>query len=113
MRRARARAAGDKAFTSIIQTRLLHVNNLEKSRLIDLVPAGYDSFLYLDSDTRIVGDVTLGFEMAERHGIAAVPAPNYNLGEYFGFGELMGRAGVKLADHMQYNAGVIFSHSLT
>jgi hypothetical protein len=101
-------AEGSKAFTSIIPTRLLHVNNLEKSRLIDLLPAGYDSFLYLDCDTRIVGDVTLGFEMAERHGIAVVPAPNYNLGEFFGFGALMARAGMKPADHMQYNSGVVF-----
>jgi hypothetical protein len=103
-----AKASG--AFTSIIPTRLLHVNNLEKSRLIDLIPAGYDSFLYLDCDTRIVGDVMLGFEMAERHGIAVAPAPNYNLGEYFGFGHFMAQAGMKPADQMIYNAGVIFFH---
>jgi hypothetical protein len=98
------------AFTSIIPTRLRHVNNLEKSRLIDLIPAGYDSFLYLDCDTRIVGDVMLGFEMAERHGIAVAPAPNYNLGEYFGFGHFMAQAGMEPADQMIYNAGVIFFH---
>src|SRR5262245_46392696 len=105
---SRARESG--AFSSIITTRLLHVNNLEKSRLIDLAPAGYDSFLYLDCDTRIVGDVRFGFEMAERHGIAVTPAPNYNLEEYFGFKDVMAQVGIKPADRMQYNAGVIFFH---
>ena len=52
-------------------------NNLEKSRLIDLLPTGYETLLYLDTDTRIVGDVDLGFAKAERHGIAMAPAPNY------------------------------------
>jgi hypothetical protein len=101
-------AAADGAFTSVVPTQVVHGNNLEKSRLIDLVPPGYDAFLYLDTDTRIVGDVSLGFDKAERHGIAMAPAPNYNLSEYFGFGEIMTRLGVRPADQMMYNAGVFF-----
>jgi len=96
------------AFTSIVPIRLRYANNLEKSRLIDLIPADYESFLYLDCDTRIIDDATFGFAMAERHGIAVAPAPNYHLAEYFGFGEVMARAGIEPADQIVYNAGVIF-----
>jgi hypothetical protein len=103
--------AKDRAeFSSIIPVNLLHRNYLEKSRLIDLLPDGYDTFLCLDTDTRVLGDLTLGFDKAERHGIAVVPAPNYNLSEFFGFGSIMAQLGVAPADQMIYNAGVIFFH---
>jgi hypothetical protein len=108
--RSAQKAEESVAFTSIIVTRLAHANNLEKSRLIDFVPARYDSFLFLDSDTKIIDDVSFGFEMAGRHGLAIAPAPNYNLAEYFNFGRVMPAAGVRPADQMQYNAGVIFFH---
>ena len=98
------------AFTSIVQTQLIHANNLEKSRLIDLLPDGYDTFLYLDSDTKIVGDVSLGFAKAEQHGIAMAPAPNYNLSEFFNFARIMRELGTKPADQIMYNAGVVFFH---
>ena len=97
-------------FTSIVSTQIVFGNDLEKSRLIDLIPQGYDTFLYLDTDTRIVGDVTLGFHKAEQHGIAMAPAPNYNLNEFFNFGRLMPQLGVEPADQLMYNAGVIFFH---
>ena len=96
------------AFTSIVQTQLIHANNLEKSRLIDLLPDGYDTFLYLDTDTKIVGDVSLGFAKAEQHGIAMAPAPNYNLPEFFNFARIMRELGVEPADQIMYNAGVDF-----
>src|SRR6202030_4470780 len=60
-------ANGNPAFASIVQTQLIHANNLEKSRLIDLLPGGYDTFLYLDTDTKIIGDVSVGFAKAEQH----------------------------------------------
>jgi hypothetical protein len=104
-----AAAAKDMTeFTSIVPIALLHGNNLEKSRLIDFLPAGYETFLFLDTDTRIVGDVSLGFAKAQRHGIAMAPAPNYNLAEFFGFGEIMAQLGIEPADQMIYNSGVIF-----
>jgi hypothetical protein len=104
-----AKYAEDSAvFTSIVQTQLLHANNLDKSRLIDLLPDGYDTFLFLDSDAKIVGDVSLGFAKAERHGIAMAPAPNYNLPEFFNFARIMRELGVEPADQMMYNSGVVF-----
>src|SRR5258708_40358981 len=103
-------ANGNAAFTSVVQTQLIHANNLEKSRLIDLLPDGYDTFLFLDSDTKIVGDVSLGFEKAELHGIAMAPAPNYNLPEYFNFARVMRELGVEPADQIMYNSRVLFFH---
>src|SRR5580704_3067821 len=103
-------ANGNAAFTSIVQTQLIHAHNLEKSRLIDLLPSGYDTFLYLDTDAKIVGDVSLGFAKAERHGIAMAPAPNYNLAEFFNFARIMRELGVEPADQIMYNSGVIFFH---
>jgi hypothetical protein len=103
-------AKDNPAFTLIVQTRLIHANNLEKSRLIDLLPDGYDTFLYLDTDAKIVGDVSLGFAKAEQHGIAMAPAPNYNLPEFFNFARIMCELGVEPADQIMYNAGVIFFH---
>ncbi len=104
-----AAAAKDMTeFTSIIPIELLYRNNLDKSRLIDVLPAGYETFLFLDTDTRIVGDVSLGFAKAQRHGIAMAPAANYNLAEFFGFGEVMTQLGTEPADQLMYNSGVIF-----
>jgi hypothetical protein len=104
------RATDSKAFSSVIPIELIHRNNLEKSRLVDLIPQGYDTFLYLDTDTRIIGDVTLGFNKAEQHGIAMAPAPNYNLNEYFNFARLMPQLGVEPADQFMFNAGIIYFH---
>jgi len=103
-------ANGNPAFTSIVQTQLIHANNLDKSRLVDLLPDGYETYLFLDSDTKIVGDVSLGFAKAEQHGIAMAPTPNYNLPEFFNFARLMRELGVEPADQIMYNSGVIFFH---
>jgi hypothetical protein len=97
-------------FTAVITADLERKNNLEKSRLIELIPRGYDVYLYLDTDVRIVGDVTLGFEKARQHGIAVAPAPNYNLAEFFNFARVMRDVGFEPADQLVYNAGVIFFH---
>ena len=103
-------AKDNPAFTSIVQMQLTYANNLEKSRLIDFLPDGYDTFLYLDTDAKIFGDVSLGFAKAEQHGIAMAPAPNYNLPEYFNFARIMRELGVEPADQIMYNTGVIFFH---
>lgn len=103
-------ATDSAAFSSVIPIEPIYRNNLEKSRLVDLIPHGYDTYLYLDTDTRVIGDVTLGFDKAERHGIALAPAPNYNLNEYFNFARLMPRFGVEPADQFMFNAGIIYFH---
>jgi hypothetical protein len=100
----------DGVFTTVIPAELPYGSNINKSRLIDLIPAHYESILYLDSDTRVLGDVSLGFEKARQHGIAIAPAPHYNLSEFFGFNRVLTQHGLKPAGQMQYNAGVIFCH---
>jgi hypothetical protein len=106
----RAQVSGQ--FGTIISTPLVHGNILDKSRLIDLLPKGYETFLFLDCDTRILGDIALGFEKAERYGIAMAPAPNYNVCTFaaggMAFGEIMRKAGTPCADQFGFNSGVIF-----
>jgi len=103
-----AAAAASGSFTDVIAIDTVFRNNLEKSRLVDFVPPGYDSYLYLDTDAWVLGDVSLGFESAERFGIAVAPDPNYDLGAFFGFGELMAELGIEPRAQMVFNAGVIF-----
>jgi hypothetical protein len=80
----------------------------DKSTMFELTPEGYDSFVYLDADTWVLGDLGFAFEKAEQHGIAVAPAPNYNLAEVFGFASVFAEVGQLRADQMQYNTGVIF-----
>ena len=103
-------AKGDPLFTRVIAAEPKHRNNLEKSRIFELVPAQYQTVLCLDCDTRVVGDISAGFAAARRHGIAVVPAPHYDLGSFFDFDVFMREHGVEPAGQMQYNAGMIFYH---
>jgi hypothetical protein len=41
---------------------------LDKSKMFDLSP--FEETVFLDADTIVLGDLSFGFEMAERHGIA-------------------------------------------
>ena len=79
-----------------------------KSALWRLLPDNFDSFLFLDVDTRVVGDMNFGFEMAERHGIAMASAPDYCLENHWGFDAVMKAAGLPVEGQNQYNTGVIF-----
>ena len=81
---------------------------LRKTELMDYVPNGYDSFCFLDSDTRVIEDITLGFEKAEIHGLALVPAPQYSLDHFWGFDQIMLQEKLLLRGQIQYNTGVIF-----
>jgi len=79
-----------------------------KSEILLYIPKGYKSYLFLDSDTKVIGDIELGFRKAEEHGIAMSPAPHYSLDYYGNFKEIMLKEGVSLQGQMQYNSGVIF-----
>jgi len=105
-----ALARPDDVFTRVVPAELPYGSTLDKSRLIDLIPAGYQTILFLDSDTRVLGDISLGFEKARLHGIAVAPAPHYNLSGFFGFDRILESAGFPTAGQMQYNSGVIFCH---
>lgn len=95
-------------FERVITVEIVELNHLAKFYIMENLPAGFDSFLYLDVDTVVLKDVTFGFEMAERHGIAMAPAPHYSLDHFHRFGRVMTHAGVPLRGQYLYNAGVIF-----
>ncbi len=79
-----------------------------KSELWRWLPEQYDTFLFIDTDTRILGDIGLGFEKAESHGLALVPAAHYCLDHFWGFRNVMEAVGVEPRGQLQYNSGVIF-----
>lgn len=81
---------------------------LAKSELWALVPEDYDSVLFLDTDTRVLMDITFGFDRAERFGIAAVMAPHYSLEHFRDFGKVMTRVSYPHVSTLQYNTGVVF-----
>src|SRR5690625_2094287 len=81
---------------------------LRKSELIHYLPSGYDAFLFLDSDTIVLEEISFGFEMALKHGIAMAPCHHYGLENFWGFREVMKAAGQPQRGQLQYNTGVLF-----
>ena len=81
---------------------------MRKIELARAIPKEYKSYLFLDSDTRVLSDIRNGFEKAELHGIAASPAPHYSLDHFWGFNKVMEKENVRETGQLQYNTGVIF-----
>jgi len=81
---------------------------LRKSELIHYLPSGYDAFLFLDSDTIVLEEISFGFEMSLKHGIAMAPCHHYGLENFWGFREVMKAAGQPQRGQLQYNTGVLF-----
>lgn len=79
-----------------------------KTEFFNRIPQEIETVLLLDADTRVIDDVALGFEKAEKYGIAIVPAPHYSLADFRSFREVMLREGVTPRGQMIYNSGVIF-----
>jgi len=80
----------------------------KKTELFTYLPKQIDTALFLDADTRVIDDISLGFEKAEKHGIAMVPAPHYSLADFRSFSEVMLKEGVTPLGQIIYNSGVIF-----
>ncbi len=79
-----------------------------KTEMLDLLPDEYGSFLFLDTDTRVLMGIDQAFERAERHGMAAAQAPHYSL-EHFGrFSEHLQQIGFRSEGLLHYNSGVLF-----
>jgi hypothetical protein len=79
-----------------------------KSRLLEFLPSGFDSYLYLDADTIVLGDLSFGFAKAEQYGLAIAPAPKYNLTSYKGFDRAIAAANIRISPQLAYNTGVVF-----
>jgi hypothetical protein len=81
---------------------------VRKTEFFLCLPEQVETALLLDADTRVIGDVSLGFEKAEKHGIAMVPAPHYSLADFRDFRQVMLKEGVTPLGQIIYNSGVIF-----
>jgi hypothetical protein len=79
-----------------------------KTEFFNRLPAQLHTVLLLDADTRVIDDISLGFDKAEQNGIAIVSAPHYSLADFRAFGEVMLKEGVTPRGQMIYNSGVIF-----
>jgi hypothetical protein len=79
-----------------------------KTEFFVALPEQIETALLLDADTRVIGDISLGFEKAEKHGMAMVPAPHYSLADFRSFREVMLKEGVNPLGQIIYNSGVIF-----
>ena len=80
-----------------------------KAELFARSPAQIDTMLFIDADTRVVDDISLGFEKAEQYGIAVAPAPHYSLPDFRDFRQVMIAEGVTPRGQIVYNTGVIFA----
>lgn len=95
-------------FERVIAHRFTIKGNAAKTEMFDVLPDEYSSFLFLDTDTRILLDITQGFERAERHGIAAAQAAHYSLEHFWDFGDVLERMDFTSNELLLYNSGVIF-----
>ena len=95
-------------FDSIIKVNFKLKGLLRKAEIYDYIPDGYASYLFLDSDTFVLEDISLGFEKAMRSDVALSPAPHYSLDYFWGFDKIMLSEGSSLKGQIQYNTGVIF-----
>lgn len=95
-------------FSEIVRARFQTEGLLRKAEIVKFLPRSYDLYLFLDSDTLVIDDMSLGFEKAAQFSIAAAPAPHYSLDYFWGFGSIMDLEGVPCKGQMQYNTGVIF-----
>lgn len=85
-----------------------HKGHAKKCELVKHLPEGYDSMLFLDVDTRILGDISLGFDKAELYGLAMAQAAHYSLDHFKNFATIMMEEGIEPRGQLLYNSGVIF-----
>lgn len=76
--------------------------------MFEVLPPEYNSFVFLDTDTHILLDISQGFEKAETYGIAAAQAAAYSLEHFWGFEKVLDNIGFNSRDILQYNTGVVF-----
>lgn len=93
---------------SIVLTEFTLARTQRKNALVRELPDGLETVLFLDTDTVVVGDISLGFDMAEKFGIAMAQAPHYSLGDFRNFRTTMEKEGVQFRGQIVYNSGVVF-----
>ncbi len=105
---SRAFLRSDAPFERVIEHAFRLPGLLAKTEIFDLLPAEYDSFVFLDSDTHVLLEIDQGFEKAETYGIAAAQASMYGLEHFWGFDAVLRDVGLRSREILQYNSGVIF-----
>lgn len=85
-----------------------HKGHAKKCELVKHLPEGFDSMLFLDVDTRVLGDISLGFDKTEQYGIAMAQAAHYSLDHFKNFATIMVQEGVEPRGQLLYNSGVLF-----
>ena len=96
------------AFSEVIRAQFETTGLLRKAEMLKFLPESYDAYLFLDSDTVVLEDISLGFEKAEKFSIAVSPAPHYSLDQFWGFDRILESQGIPCKGQLQYNTGVIF-----
>jgi hypothetical protein len=79
-----------------------------KAELWKFLPKGHPSYLFLDSDTWVLDDISYAFEKAEQFGLAMVQANEYLLDQFKRFSGVLREEGVAPRGLAQFNTGVIF-----
>ncbi len=105
---ARQSSLGDSFDEVVVADFIAESGHLRKTEIWQWLPKGYDVILFLDVDTRVLGDISLGFEKALKYGVAIAPAAHYCLDYFWGFERIMKLVGVEPRGQLQYNSGVIF-----
>ncbi len=96
------------SFVEVVRKPLQFKGKLAKVELLRNLPDDLELVLFLDVDTIILDDLSLGFEKAEKHGLAMAPAPHYSLEHFRSFGVVMDRFNVPKQGQLLYNSGVMF-----
>ena len=79
-----------------------------KAEALADLPQDWETVLFLDTDTRVLLDISLGFDKAEQHGVAMAAAPHYSLGDFRAYADFMRRRGIEPRGELIYNSGVVF-----
>lgn len=93
---------------TIVLTEYTIAGNRRKNALIRDMPDGLETVLFLDTDTIVLDDISLGFDMAEKFGIAMAPAPHYSLSHFRNFKTIMEQENIRARGQIVYNSGVAF-----
>lgn len=96
------------SFTEVVRAPFETQGLLRKTEMFEFLPDTYDTYLFLDSDTVVIEDISFGFKKADEFSIAIAPAPHYSLDYFLKFDKIMELEGVPCKGQLQYNTGVIF-----
>jgi len=98
----------EEAPFTVVRANFKMSGHFRKSEVRSYLPPGFHSYLLLDTDTTVLGDLTFGFEKAELHGIAMAHAPVYLMERFDQFPGVMKAEGVPFQNQPLFNSGVIF-----